>query len=331
VRAGGAVLAERPLRGTRFTLRVDLPRGPAAVTVVVLGPDGRRGSARVAPVLGLPQAAAPRFRLAREDALLQRSVVTLARSFRGTAAVYVQSLTGGAGAAWNAAARFPAASTLKLAIAAAVLARLDGIPSPASWVGGQLRRMLAWSDDEAANALEVWLAGSTSAGGRVVTALLHSIGAESSEMYGGYLVERRTTAAIPRRVEAQPAYGVGKHTTAADLAVLARAVWLASGGLGPLRATQPGFTAADARHVLYLLGGVRDRGKLDRRLGAAPGVTVLHKAGWISTARHDAGLVFWRGGAFVAAVLTWAPAGAGVSSDVLAGDVAWTALQRFRA
>jgi hypothetical protein len=57
---------------------------------------------------------------------------------------------------------------------------------------------------------------------------------------------------------------------------------------------------------------------------------VLHKAGWINAARHDTGIVFWRGGVFVASVMTWNAAGAGVSSDVLAGRVAAIALQRFR-
>ena len=52
---------------------------------------------------------------------------------------------------------------------------------------------------------------------------------------------------------------------------------------------------------------------------------VLHKAGWISSARHDNGLVFWRGGVFVATVLTWRGGGA----DELAGRVARTAYDRF--
>ena len=61
-----------------------------------------------------------------------------------------------------------------------------------------------------------------------------------------------------------------------------------------------------------------------------PGVVVLHKAGWVDAARHDAGLVVWRGGIFVAAVMTHRGAGAGRRSDVLAGDVAGAALRRFR-
>jgi hypothetical protein len=109
-----------------------------------------------------------------------------------------------------------------------------------------------------------------------------------------------------------------------------KAVWLASGRLGPLRAAQPGFTPRDARYLLYLLAHVRDMGKLDRQIGRVPDVRVLHKAGWINAARHDNGLVLWNGGAYVATVMTYRPSGAGTSSDELAGRVARLALNRFR-
>ena len=59
-------------------------------------------------------------------------------------------------------------------------------------------------------------------------------------------------------------------------------------------------------------------------------MAVLHKAGWVDPARHDAGLVVWHGGIFVAAVMTHRAAGAGIRSDVLAGQVAKTAFARFR-
>ena len=75
---------------------------------------------------------------------------------------------------------------------------------------------------------------------------------------------------------------------------------------------------------------MRDTPKLDRVVGERRGVHVLHKAGWISTSRHDTGLVFWRGGVFVAGVMTWRPSGIGLSSDVLAGQVAARSFARFR-
>jgi hypothetical protein len=56
---------------------------------------------------------------------------------------------------------------------------------------------------------------------------------------------------------------------------------------------------------------------------------VLHKAGWVSVARHDAGLIFWPGGVFVAGVMTYGSAGVGTSADALAGKVASTTLSRL--
>ena len=91
----------------------------------------------------------------------------------------------------------------------------------------------------------------------------------------------------------------------------------------------PPVTPAEARYLLYVLartGDARKLGRFVRRQGA----TVLHKAGWIDAARHDAGLVVWQGGIFVAAVMTYRPDGAGVRSDVLAGRVAQAALRCFR-
>ena len=202
---------------------------------------------------------------------------------------------------------------------------------PCAGVAGLVASLLVLthSDNASANALEVWLGGSTSAGSQRVNELMRSIGMRDSEMYGGY--ELRTLASrIPVRVEQQPAYGYGKHTTAWDIATLLRAVWLASGGAGPLRAEQPGFTAADGRYLLWLLGHVSDVPKLDRVRAGNPGVVVMHKAGWVNDARHDSGLIFWRGGVFVASVMTWRSWGVGVSADVLAGRVATRALEQFR-
>jgi hypothetical protein len=328
--AGGRVLAERALQQRRFSVHVDVPLGETAVRVVGIRPDGSRAGKTVRHVFGLPRAARPRYRLPRLDAGLATRLRGLARGYGGTAGVYVQSLTSGAGAAWNARARFPAASTLKLAIAIAVLEHHDGVPRRGSYVDGLLRGMLHASDNASANALEVWLAGSTSSGSHRVETVLRAIGLNDSLMYGGYEIERRTAAAIPLRIEAQPGWGHGKYTTAYDLTSMLRAVWLASGGRGPLRHQVAGFTAADGRYLLYLLAYVRDHGKLDRQLVGLRGVRVLHKAGWLDAARHDNGLVFWSGGVYVVTVMTYRGAGTGREEDVLAGRVARLALARFR-
>ena len=328
VSANGKRLASKPLAGRRFSLRVALPVGDVTVGVTTIG-DGRRSSAHVHDVLGLPSGSRPRIVAMRQDAVLARKLERVARRFGGTAAVYVQSLTGGTGAASNSRATFPAASTLKLAIATTVLARHTGIPPPGSSVHDRLSEMIVHSDNASANALEVWLGGSTSGGSHEINAVMRSIGLTDTEMYGGYEL-RTLSSRIPTRVDEQPAYGYGKHTTARDLTWLLRAIWLASGNRGPLHAEQPGFTAADARYLLWLLAHVTDAPKLDRVRRGNPGVVVAHKAGWVNSARHDAGLVFWRGGVFVAGVMTWDSRGVGTSADVLAGRVATAALARFR-
>ena len=329
VSANGRRLVAKPLRGRRFSLRVSLPVGDVSVRVTTVARDGRRSSRLVAEVFGLPESARPRVVAARRDPVLSRQLSALTSDYAGTAAYYVQSLTGGAGAAWNAKARFPAASTLKLAIAATVLAEHSGVPPPTSRLDGLLHEMIVPSDDAAANSLLVWLGGSTSSGALRVNALMRSIGLTDSLMYGGY--ETRTLSGrIPVRVDQAPAFGVGKYTTASDMTSLWRGVWLASGGRGPLRSAQPGLTTADARYLLWLLAHVRDTRKLDRSLRGTRGVAVLHKAGWISAARHDTGLVFWPGGVFVVGVMTWRSSGVSVSSDVLAGRVAALTFERLR-
>ena len=335
VRVGTRVLADRPLRQRHFQLRITLPSGDSTVQVVTVSGSGRRSSATIPHVLGAP-AALPRLQAPRNDPLLAREIRRLAQSFGGTSAIYVENLATGAGASWNARAIFPAASSLKLAIAVTALARTEGTPPVGSTLDRLLRQMLTYSDNAAANGTERYFGGSTSGGSALVNSLMRSIGLVDTEMYGGYSLDslgdppRVLAGPIPLHVDSQPSWGYGKKTSAYDLAGLLRAVWLAGGGKGPLRAAQPGFSSADARYLLYLLARVRDPGKLDREVGRIPGVRVLHKAGWINDARHDNGIVLWRGGAYVVTVMTYRSAGVGVSSDVLAGRVASAALRRYR-
>jgi beta-lactamase family protein len=333
VRVDGRVVRDVPLERRRFSLQVHVPVGERTVRVVTVDRDGRRAARSIPHVLALPAASQPRFRTGRVDQGLAKRLQAITRGYPGTSAFYVQSLTSGAGASWNAGASFPAASTLKLAIAVTALARTDGKPRPGSTLDGLLRRMLWYSDNAAANAVERYMGGSTSGGSSLVNAMMRSIGLVDTEMYGGYVIGTRTLsgdADIPVRVDEQPSWGIGKRTSAHDLAGLARAVWLAGAGLGPLHRAQPAFTPADARYVLYLLAHVHDPGKIDRQVRRVEGVVVAHKAGWVDSARHDAGLVFWGGGVYVVSVMTYRAAGAGVSSDVLAGRIAKAALDRFR-
>jgi beta-lactamase class A len=314
---------------TAFSFSLNLPARDVRISVVAQDANGARASRIVTPVYGLPRAGRPfPTRPSAEDAVLARRLRSLARAFPGTAAVYAQDLRTGRGAAWNARARFPAASTLKLAIAMETLRTLGSRPAAGSSVDRLLWSMLVYSDNAAANSLLVRLGGSTSGGASRVNALMRSLGVRESLMYGGYAVASAAARPIPLQVNQQPSIGIGKYTTAWDLVRLHRAVHQAARGLGPLDRTGGSFRRQDARYLLWLLAHVADRGKLDRYLPG--GVSTLHKAGWIGQARHDAGLVYWRGGAYVVAVMTWNAAGVGSRSDVLAGRVARSTFDRFR-
>jgi beta-lactamase class A len=322
VRARGLVVAEFPVRRRSFTVNPPLPTGNVVVEVTAVDGRNRRSRRSIAPVLSLPPPAAPLVRAPVLDRPLAAWVDRLRRQYGGTTGIYVENLRTGRGAAWNAGARFPAASTLKLAIAVTVLRALDGKPAAGSEVARLLGAMMVFSHNEAANDLEVWLAGSTSAGSSRVNETMRAIGLTDSEMYGGYGTRGPSAAApIPIRLDRQPDFGVGKYTTAADLSRLARAVYLAAVGKGPLG--RLGVDRSEARYLLWLLSQASDRGKLDRIVGAK--AIVMHKSGWLPMARHDAGIVAYSGGAYVATVMTWQTARA----DELAGDVASRALARF--
>ncbi len=271
VHVGRYVAAEEPLRGRSFSLHVRLTGGPTTIKVTAVDGRNRRSVRVVEPVYGLPKDSDPRERAPRLDPTLARTIRTLAARHGGTSGIYVQDLRTGRGAAWNAGARFPAASTLKLAIAVTVLRTLEHKPESFTQVSRLLGKMLVSSDNDAANALEVWLAGSTSAGSDRVNATMRALGLNDSLMYGGYETSRRpaaATAPIPIRVESQPAFGVGKYTTAADL--------VAPRPCGVSRSLREGAAAAAGGHGLRgqisaLAARAGDRPRQARPLPPRPG------------------------------------------------------------
>ena len=201
VRVDGEVVRELRLRERAFVVDVELPPREVSVRVETVHRGGRRAGTTVHHVLGLPRAARPRVRIPRLDPGLQSGIRRLSAGFPGTSAAYVENLTTGAAAAWNARATFPAASTLKLAVAVTLLARTDGPPRPGSLLDDLVRRLLVASDNESANRLLVWLGGSTSGGGHLVDSLMRSIGLERTVMYGGYVIE--TALGPPREIAAR--------------------------------------------------------------------------------------------------------------------------------
>jgi hypothetical protein len=333
VRVDGSLLARKDVSRRRFVVVVSLPSRDVMIRVTAVDRAGRRSSTLVGPVYGLPRQAAPYagpipMLRGYEDAALAQATRSLARRFPGVCGFFLQDLRTGAGAAWNARARFPAASTLKVAIAIELMRGLRGIPQLGTRLADLLWNMLVYSDDRSANELLEEIGGSTSGGAARVNSMMRALKLADSEMYGGYIVEDSLVRRpIPLEILGRPSF-IGKYTTAWDLARLERALHLAAGARGALIWSFPrAFTPADARYLLYVLAHSRTRGGLTGVWGG--GVSVLHKAGWITNARHDSGLVYSSRGAFVVAVMTWNGGGVGSASDILATRVAQIAIERL--
>ncbi len=325
VRVNGRDQGSGRVDGKKFDLQVNLPPRDATIEVVAEDALGNSATTRIQKVLGLPAADAEVAEGTHEDSGLAAAVDELVDGFPATSAVYVENLQTGAGAAWNATARFPAASTVKLAIAIETLRVLSDRPEEGSALDVLLRDMLVDSDNGAANALLRWIGATESGGAEQVNRTLAALDLEDSHLYGAFLTAS-TGPPIPLETESEPEFA-GKYTSAWDLAQLFRFVHLAAQGEGPLLGLEGTFEASDARAILWFLAHSSDHGKLDRLLGKR--TIVAHKAGWVSDARHDAGLVYTPRGAFIAVVMTYTGGGAGESSDLLAARVAKAVQKRL--
>ena len=225
--------------------------------------------------------------------------------------IYVQNLTTGAGASWNAGAAFPAASTLKLAIArhrtrAArrdATARIDArraAPTHALVLrqrGGQLAGAVLRRLDER------WLGARERAACARSGSSTPTCTAVTSSARGA-----RRGAGDPGAGRGASRYwGIGKRTTAlrsrrACTCGLARRL-----GHGPLRRAYPRFTPSDAATCSTCSRMCARRARSPARCTAFP-VSSWRTRPAGSTAHATTPVSsFWRGGVFVVAVMTYRP------------------------
>jgi Beta-lactamase enzyme family len=268
---------------------------PAAATVRPAPPPPL-----LAPFRSQDRRAAPPG--ARDHALERRLLAAVGR-FDGTAGVWIHDLSSGHTAGVNEELRFPAASTVKLAVLAASLtthARPER--SPLAYDAEQIG---AWSSNLGANRIVTRLGL-----GAVATAL-RRLGMTSSTYPGLY---RAGTAAFPP----------GPHARVTTMRDLGRALFrLHAAALGrpwALRAT--GLTQAQAAAGrTILLGSQRsgDNGGLFRRwLGGSP---LAQKHGWISDVRLSAAIAYGRAGPVIVVVAGYRPGVTLREAQLLARDV----------
>jgi beta-lactamase class A len=248
------------------------------------------------PRLRLPRLVAARPEGARDSATVTR-LARLGRAFPGWAGIWVHDLVTGRTAGWNADAKFPAASTVKLGVLLATLQRLRHPErSPLDY---DLRSMMRWSSNLAANRLLGKIGGPNA-----VERALRRAGARRSTYPQGYRVG---TALRPLDVKRQPPVVSGRVTTAHDLG---RILYLLhAGALRDRTALRTnGLDRVRSRYALGLLLASEARGNnvgllrpwLER------GTRIAQKNGWLHDARHTAAVVYFRRGPKIVVVLTYA-------------------------
>lgn len=315
VQADGRIIARIVLVPGPRRVSVALPPGRYPVRVRAVGRGGARWSrtvrARVLPRSALRAGRLPGF----VDRRLQADVRAASERLPPVTGVYVQHLVTGCGAAVNADAQFPAASTLKAAILVDAVRR-----GGAARLRTMLDSMIIDSSDRAANAVL------GSSGAARVTETLHDLGLRRSLVRRPYIIEDARQP-LPVRTEAQPALHTNFITTPYELARLMVAIHrgaVGRGGVGRLGIGRP----AARRELLARLLDVRDGTKL--AAGLPEGVPLAHKSGFTEQVKHDGGMIYLRRGPVVAAAMSWSAGGVSdAAGNRFVAEVAAAAARRL--
>jgi beta-lactamase class A len=282
-----------------FRLRLRPGRYDIELRFLRSGRPAARSAARDAFLL--PATARAHRGAVTTDGRLQGALRTVGAAFGGWAAIYTHDLRSGRAAGWNADALFPAASTVKLGVLAAVLHR---------WGPGRLeadlRAMTGRSSNLAANRLLRLVGdGSESLGVQRVEAALARLGATSSRYPGAYR--------IGTAVDEQPPLATGRVTTARDLGRALSAIAQAASG-DRATAHRVGLNTRAARYALGLLLESERQGVNTGLVAGAlpPGTPIAQKNGWITDVRDTAAIVYGRRGPRIVVVLAYR---AGLSTE----------------
>jgi hypothetical protein len=278
--------------------------GPHELEVRFERSDGSlRGIQRSVDVWLLPQSSSAPAASAHRDPTLDAKLASLANSFPGQVAIWVQNLRTGRQASWNADARFPAASTVKLAVLVAALAKLGPHPerSPDYY---DVKQLAAWSSNLAANRLLRTLAGSEAAGATLAQNVLHRLGATASTYTGDYRVG--TALSKPSDAPDPPPLVSQRITTARDLASILTLIAGAAGGERKALNTT-GLTPHEAKLAVGLLLASQPRGD---NLGLfrpwlPRDFPLAQKNGWLRQSRHTASILYAGDGSRLAVLLTF--------------------------
>lgn len=242
---------------------------------------------------------------------LERAINSKLSDFPGFAAVYVHDLVVGDEANVDSDVSFSGMSTLKIAIATAIMHKLNGgvkADDPVSYEVGQwLDFALGESSNYAANFLLRFLGdGDVTTGTRRFTELMGSLGFTSTFMQSGYDFETQL-AEIPTPGNQQTEWDTDPDTnlqsTPKDMGRILSAIYACTQGKGVLVETYPNETTPDeCMQILFYMthdqfreliwGGLPDH---NRRW-------IVHKHGFAFESHSDVALVWGPSGPYVLSI-----------------------------
>ncbi len=326
LQVNGKIRSRRTVLPGPRRIGIRVPAGRVTVRIRARGPGGAKWSRKrtltVLPIGSKRLGRLPGF-IERD---LQSDLERLVRVTPVVSGVYVQHLRTNCGAAVNAGAQFPGASTLKAAILLEAIRRGGGRPS--SGLASRLDDMVIVSDDEAGNSVLAELGGgSPSLGGARVTETLHRLGLRNSLVRRGYLLDARRKISVSRTN--QPALYTNFIITPFELSSLMVALHRGAHGKGGVRTKLRLKPTVVRREILDRLLRTNDRTKLEAAL--PPSTLIANKTGYTEQVKHDSGVVYLQNGPIVITAMTWSRSGVSdARGNRFIADVARASVRRLR-
>lgn len=239
---------------------------------------------------------------------LERALDRYTADFPGFAALYIQDLATGEEATVDADVAFSGMSTLKIAIATAVMQKLDGgikADDPVSRdIGIWLDYALGESNNQAANQLLRWLGdGDMGAGTRRFTELMHNLGFVSTYMQSGYEVDVQLPQ-IPtpgnQREDWDTNPDANLQSTPAEMGRLLAAIYHCTQGEGILIETYGDtITPDECETILFYMSHDEFQEMLWGGLPDVRNAWIVHKHGFAYESHSDVALIWGPTGPYV--------------------------------
>ena len=284
-----------------YTLDID-----ASVPAIIEGLT--RQDERVAELV--VQESAPELPTMRD---LEKALDGYLSNFPGFAAVYVYDINRDEAASVDADVSFSGMSTLKIAIVAAIMQRMNGMPAgdPAAFEIGQwMDFALGESNNFAANLLVKWLGnGDVSAGAANFTQFMHSLGFVNTYMQSGYDAQVQL-AQIPTPGNQRDDWNTNPdsnlQSTPTEMGRILTAIYECTLGKGLLLEVYPDdFTPAECEYMLFYLSHDHFQELLWAGVPRPRATWFLHKHGFAYESHSDVALVWGPTGPYVLSVFLY--------------------------